>query len=224
MSPAIVMALIHLFEDQRVLDRVREEIQETYGQCPASEFDMQGLPGIPLLHSMYAETLRLHATSYTLVSAPDNEVLLGKWRLPKGGIGLISPEICHMDQNFWNTRGGLHPLHTFWAERFVTNPGDPLSGPVLPGVAAKPPTRGKKHSSSDTKPYVSMKGLEGSWMPYSGTFYDTYPPLPPQLCKTPVLHSPWLTVAIRRWSTYLPRSLSGSKDHALYVRSVCFKI
>lgn len=177
MSPAIVMALIHLFEDQRVLDRVREEIQATYGQCPEAEFDMQRVSGIPLLHSMYAETLRLHATSYTLVSAPDNEVLLGKWRLPKGGIGLISPEICHMDQNFWNTLGGLHPLQSFWAERFVTNPGDPLSGPILPSVAAQSTMRGKKLNSGETKSYVSMKGLDGSWMPYSGTF--TPPPPPP---------------------------------------------
>lgn len=177
MVPSVVMALIHLFEDQSVLDRVREEIHATYGQCPVAEFDIRRLSSMPLLHSIYAETLRLHASSYSIVSAPDNDVPLGKWRLPKGGFGLISPPICHMDQNFWNTRGGLHPLKSFWAERFITDPSDPSSGPILPEIAAEQLTRRKKVNGSDTKPYVSMEGLEGSWIPYSGTLYISVAPL-----------------------------------------------
>lgn len=168
MVPSVQMALIHLFEDQRVLARVREEIRRSFGPRPADEFDIQRLSSIPLLHSIYAETLRLHVTSYTIVSAPDNEVPLGRWRLPKGGMGLISPEICHTDESFWNTRGGLHPLQSFWADRFITDPRDSSSGPILPGLSAETPVRRRASNDSNTKPYVSMEGLEGSWIPYSG--------------------------------------------------------
>lgn len=171
MVPSVLMALIHIFEDKSLLERVREEIQAACGENPGIDFDIRHLSGMPLLHSIYAETLRLHATSYTLVSAPDNDVPLGKWMLPRGGIGLVSPQICHMDQGFWNTREGLHPVDSFWAERFITNPDDPSSGPMAPGVFTKQTMQRKRFSSGENEPYVSMKGLEGSWIPYSGKLY-----------------------------------------------------
>lgn len=220
MVPSVVMALIHLFEDRSVLNRVRGEIQATYGQCPAAEFDIRRLSSMPLLHSIYAETLRLHASSYSIVSAPDNDVPLGKWRLPKGGFGLISPQICHMDQTFWNTRGGLHPLREFWAERFITDPSDPSSGPILPELAAKKLARCKNLNGGDTKPYVSMEGLEGSWIPYSGIFYVSMA----LFCAQRVSKLFLLTSANYRGSTYLPRSFSGAEGDNLLMRVVCFRI
>lgn len=220
MVPSVLMALIHLFEDQSVLDRVREEIQATYGQCPGTEFDIHRLSSTPLLHSLYAETLRLHATSYTIVSAPDSEVALGKWRLPKGGMGLISPEVCHMDQNFWNTREGLHPLRSFWADRFITDPSDPSSGPILPGVLPKPQMKRKEFNGSDSKPYVSMEGLEGSWIPYSGISYISTAPLGTK----EVFDWSRLTVTSYRGPTYLPRSISGAEGNHILMRFACFGV
>lgn len=173
--PSTVMTLLHLFEDQDVVHDLRTEIQATYGQCSAAEFDIQHLSSMPLLHSIYAETLRLHSTSYTVLSAPDKDVPLGRWLLPKGGIGLISPQICHMDPNFWNTRRGTRPLQSFWAERFITDPSDPSSGPILPELAAALRAQKKTPYDNITEPYVSMEGLEGSYIPYAGR---SYPPPP----------------------------------------------
>lgn len=215
--PSTIMTLLHLFEDQSIVHRLRGEIQATYGQCSAAEFDIQHLSSMPLLHSIYAETLRLHSTSYTVLSALDKDVPLGRWLLPRGGIGLISPQICHMDPNFWNTRRGTRPLQSFWAERFITDPCDPSSGPILPGIAAAQRAQKKIPIDSDTKPYVSMEGLEGAYVPYAG---KSHAPIAPQLqCLVFNL----LTQLMHRGPTHLPRSLPSAEGDHILMRSVCFR-
>ncbi|KAJ8117113.1 hypothetical protein ONZ43_g4285 [Nemania bipapillata] len=58
----------------------------------------------------------------------------------------------------------LIPKDSFWADRFIIDPADPQSGPINPktSTVAVP-------SSHDTdKPYFTLKGLEGAWVPYGG--------------------------------------------------------
>ncbi|KAG6361378.1 hypothetical protein INS49_009605 [Diaporthe citri] len=140
MVPSVVMALIDLFEDQSMLDRVREEIQATYGQCPAAEFDIRRLSSMPLLHFLYAETLRLHVSSYSIVSAPDNDVPLGKWRLPKGGLVSSAPKSATWIKPSGIPAGDFIPCNRFGRRDL---------------------SRILNCNGSDTKPYVSMEGLEG---------------------------------------------------------------
>lgn len=170
------MALIHLFQDPTLLDRVREQTRAARlaSERPLeADLNQHDLTCMPLLQSIYAETLRLHTNAYTIVGS-DVDMTFGRWRFPKGGLGLISPEICHTDEKFWNTRGGLHPVQSFWAERFITDPSDPASGPIRPGLPEKPPVRRNKAGDGDeVNPYVTMEGLEGAWIPYSGKLHPT---------------------------------------------------
>lgn len=165
------MALVHVAEDEGLLGRVREEVNSKFGQQQLAQVDSKSISSNPLLSSIYAETLRLHVKSFTVVSSPLEDVNLGDFWLPKNSIGLVNSYASHMDNDFWNTKGGLHPLESFWAERFLTDPTDHSSGPVKSSLQDRLPTRLHKlnhEQSGNDAPYFSLKGLEGSWIPYGG--------------------------------------------------------
>ncbi|PHH89635.1 hypothetical protein CDD83_5619 [Cordyceps sp. RAO-2017] len=87
------------------------------GSCPrrtrpwrtSSKADLRALSSSPLLSSIYAETLRLHVKSFTVVSSPVEDITLGKNMLPKYCIGLVNSHISHTDEQFWNTGDGQQP-------------------------------------------------------------------------------------------------------------------
>jgi hypothetical protein len=111
------------------------------------------------------EVLRLYVNVCVMVSSPHSDVSLGRWRLPKGAAALVSSGMMHMDESYWNTRDGLHPVRSFWADRFLTYPLDVSDGPVAPMVRDSPsPGTPRKEG----EPTVSLKDLEASWMPYGG--------------------------------------------------------
>ncbi|OTA63683.1 cytochrome P450 [Hypoxylon sp. EC38] len=166
---ASTMALIHVANDRDLSTRVRDEIKSLTNQHNWAEIDLKRLSTNPFLSSIYAETLRLHVKSFTVVSSPLSDVSLGKYRLPKGDIGLVNSHPAHMDEHFWNTKNGAHPLKSFWADRFLINPADPLSGPRKGAYQNQSPEHlNGQEGSGDGKPYFSLKGLDGSWIPYGG--------------------------------------------------------
>ena len=97
--------------------------------------------------------------------------MLGRYRLPKAKLGLWNSDLPHMDEQFWNTKGGQYPVSEFWAERFLVEEGDPASGPVRPEARTKE-GRGGSGEKEDRKGKVSFttEGLDGSWVPYGGEF------------------------------------------------------
>lgn len=155
---------MHATESQDLLARVREEVTSTCSHQSLEEMDLKTLSNNPLLASIYAETLRLYVKTFTIVSSPLEDVSLGNAHFPKGNLGLVNSHMAHMDSEFWNTKNESHPLQSFWAERFLTDPTDLSSGP----------SRLMRHESdskkphADVAPYFSLKGLEGSWIPYGG--------------------------------------------------------
>lgn len=79
-----------------------------------------------------------------------------------------------MNPNVWNagTPENPHPLHTFWADRFLIYPNDPTSGPLRKELAGG---REKSHGESalaekplEMAPRFSMEGVAGGWIPYGG--------------------------------------------------------
>ncbi|KAI2467418.1 cytochrome P450 [Annulohypoxylon bovei var. microspora] len=160
---ASALIVLQVAETPNLVNRVRDEITSDFGQQSLAEIDLKKLSNNPLLASIYAETLRLYVETFTIVSSPIEDVPLGKYWLPKGKLGLVNSAMAHMDNEFWNTKDGLHPLDTFWAERFLTDPKDPSSGPSK--IVRREPNY---DNPQDTAPYFSLKGLEGSWIPYGG--------------------------------------------------------
>lgn len=158
---------IHIFEDQSVLARVRDDISQI-GTLDAITL----LDSSPMLNSIFAESLRLHGTMYSMYTT-DADTSLGKWRFPKGKIALFNSGLCHMDETVWSTRDGQYPLSGFWADRFLVHPDDPRSGPLNAEMRSiNRINTGKdvdrEFPSGKSKPFFSLEGLEGSWIPFGG--------------------------------------------------------
>ncbi|KAI0455439.1 Pfs, NACHT and ankyrin domain protein [Xylaria acuta] len=159
----------HILQDKTLLKRVRHELQEYLGERTVHEVDPHQLGrDIPLLSSIYAETMRIHIKIYSAYSSPHEDVDLGKYTLPKGALALVNSAPSHMDKSFWNTKNGKYPVETFWADRFIIDPADLESGPINPECRRSLNRPEKK--GDDMKPYFSLDGCEGAWVPYGGGF------------------------------------------------------
>ena len=164
----------HLFEDAQLRDRARTDVARLGTLDPKTLCQSS-----PVLSSVFAETLRLHSTMYSMLTARGADANLGKWRLPQGQIGVVNTGLSHMDETVWNTREGKHPVTSFWGDRFLVYPDDPASGPLHPArrhhtaVTTKHKSdEGQEYASSAGAdadgPTFSLEGLEGSWIPYGG--------------------------------------------------------
>lgn len=167
-----MLSAFHIFKDPILLKRVRNNVEESFAHQNLVDANPIKLIKEPLLSSIYAETLRLYVKTYFMVTSPHLDVHLGKYSLPKGRIGLMNAGLSHLDETFWNSRDGDHPVTSFWADRFIIDPSDPKSGPVRPNVRESPDwtttRRMGRKSGSDNTPIFSMDGTEGSWFPYGG--------------------------------------------------------
>ncbi|KAK8050929.1 hypothetical protein PG993_002314 [Apiospora rasikravindrae] len=171
--PCAMLSALHIFKDPELLERIRADVENSFGDQPLLGFDPQRLNKEPLLSSVYAEVLRLYVKTYFMVSSPHKSVHVGKWCLPKGRIGLMNAGVSHMDDFFWNSYADEHPVTSFWADRFIIDPADPLSGPAAPHVRESPDWVEPRPSDDNVtqagkRPFFSMDGTEGSWFPYGG--------------------------------------------------------
>jgi hypothetical protein len=95
-------------------------------------------------------------------------------KIAKDRLCIVSTYPAHMRGREWNTGGGVHPLENFWAYRFLENCySEAYQGNEPPKVGTKTKYREKDPRSSislysDSSRKFSMKGLEGSWIPYGG--------------------------------------------------------
>lgn len=88
-------------------------------------FDMKSLLRLPLLQSLFAETLRMYV-SVMIVRTTRQSCKLRDWTVPKDQKVMVCNYAQHMDENLWNSDGSVsHPLDVFWGRRFLsgTEPG-----------------------------------------------------------------------------------------------------
>ena len=136
---------------------------------------IESLCNKPLLQSMYAETLRLYTSLFTLRSSSHGTLDVANFTIPKDELLAVDSRVSAMDSSIWNTGStkldceGLHPLSKFWAERFLVLPGDPKSGPVRfnPSKPKGPCPEFSSHLH-DRDPHFTMDGLAGAWLPFGG--------------------------------------------------------
>jgi cytochrome P450 len=107
------------------------------------KFDPSLLAKQPLLQSVFSEVLR-HEVTIMLARSVDEDHDVGNYRIPKDSAVLISTHVEHMDRTRWETtRGGeFHPVEEFWPERFLD------------------------YNTDDGEPIFSLKGLEGTFIPF----------------------------------------------------------
>ena len=161
------------FRDIKLLARVREEIASAFrkdDEIINMKFDSQTLEALPLIKSIYAETLRLRIHVYCVRYTGNQDLEINDWVIPKERVLLVATAPAHMDETFWNTKDGGYPLDTFWSDRFLVDPSDPQSGPVKPthrqhvgAIDSKGKTTGEAGQVR-----FSLDGTEGQWIPYGG--------------------------------------------------------
>ncbi|KAF4342255.1 Nacht and ankyrin domain protein [Fusarium beomiforme] len=166
--PAAVWMVLHIILDDQLLDRVRSRILfACQQQLPNGRPHMRALMVDPLIKSIYHETLRLRVASTVGRTATNDKVCLaGGWRIRKGVPIMFAGWLAGLDEWFWNTGQQFpegqsqHPLESFWAERFLTYPGDPGSGPTK--------TKMRPRGSSVKRQKLTLAGLRGHYFPFGG--------------------------------------------------------
>ena len=137
--------------------------------------NVETLCRVPILQSMYAETLRLYISLFSLRSAIHGNFKFGNHTIPQGELIAVDSRVSAMDQRIWST-GAIdsseeppHPLEQWWAERFLVSPDDPSSGPVRPQASqGRPPAEPVSFSPGHGHLRFTTEGLAGAWTPYGG--------------------------------------------------------
>ncbi len=123
-----IWSVIEVFKNESLVDRVRAELESVNFQSICQ--GLEKLYSLPLLQSIYSETVRLHSETQSVFYNDKEDIHINQWRFPKGSLLLVPNSPFLRDETLWNTRGAEFPADTFWADRFLAYPGDPFSGPV----------------------------------------------------------------------------------------------
>ncbi|KAI9155716.1 Cytochrome P466 monooxygenase [Paramyrothecium foliicola] len=174
-GPAASWFLIEILQNTQLKDEVLGQLSTTQIEGAAEpkksaqslvSTDPATLLADPLLQSVYAEVLRLRVAVLVVREAARDDFSFCGWQIQKNEVLTVSSRTEAFDHNIWGTGGPdePHPLHEFWARRFVVDPGDNESGPLKTQKRLKKISGAEKSSA----PYFSMDGLAGSWIPYGG--------------------------------------------------------
>ncbi|KAI8648770.1 hypothetical protein NCS55_01485600 [Fusarium keratoplasticum] len=174
--PAVAWMILHLLLDDGIVERVRAELSKT--SLDGSGFiSMDDLEYQPLLNSIYRETLRLRVASSVGRKPTVKTYAPGGWEFGANIPILFPAWLSGLDDSFWNTGGSLpgggsqYPVDTFWPERFLQYPNEPLSGPTRKGHPSHQMPAGRvppRSASDDRGAKLVTKGIQGHWFPFGG--------------------------------------------------------
>ncbi|OLN85834.1 Cholesterol 7-alpha-monooxygenase 4 [Colletotrichum chlorophyti] len=117
--PQAAWAIMEVAKDPYLFGAVREELQDALSIDPGTgepTFDMTKLVTLPLLQSIYTETLRMHV-SINITRQVLEPMELDGYLLSKGSLVQAPTQIGHLDESVWAVDG--HSASEFWAERHV---------------------------------------------------------------------------------------------------------
>ncbi|KAL3962976.1 hypothetical protein ACCO45_004499, partial [Purpureocillium lilacinum] len=114
--PAAVWMVLHILLSPGLQSRLDPGFNAAFNRNSGS-MQIDKLLGMPLLNSIYCETLRLHAAG-TIGRKSTSD-----FELPGVGQFVTAPQL------FLSDGTPKHPLDKFWAERFLLYKDDPISGP-----------------------------------------------------------------------------------------------
>ena len=111
--------IIELAKDPALLEAVREEVATTYVTDPETgkrTFDIQKLATLPLLQSVFTETLRLRM-NFNIIRQVNEPFAVDGYTLKKGAMLQAPMMVAHYDEAVWGH--ARHPASEFWAERHI---------------------------------------------------------------------------------------------------------
>ncbi|EXF77052.1 hypothetical protein CFIO01_01699 [Colletotrichum fioriniae PJ7] len=112
-------AVMEVIKDRSLFQAVREEVDSVSVTDPKTgkpTFDVAKLVTLPLLQSIYVETLRMHV-SINITREVMEPTELGGYHLSKGSLVQAPTQIGHREESVWGVEG--HPASEFWAERHI---------------------------------------------------------------------------------------------------------
>ncbi|KAI1390114.1 cytochrome P450 [Hypoxylon trugodes] len=142
-TPSIMWTLMEIIKDPSLLQAVREEVVTAYVTSPETglrSLDAQKLVTLPLLTSIYTETLRMRV-NFNLIRHVSKPVVMDGYTIPTGAAIQAPMTVAHYDESIWGA--DQHPASEFWAERHVKY-------------------------TEDGRRVFALAGSSGSYFPYGG--------------------------------------------------------
>ncbi|KAI0097726.1 putative cytochrome P450 [Nemania sp. FL0031] len=134
--PTATWMLMELFKDTSLFQAVQEEIETARGGSGSRRLDLDTLMTLPLLTSVFTETLRLRM-SLNIIRTLESPITIGGYEIPKGSYLQAPTMAAHYDEDTWGQPG--HPASEFWAGRHIKYVESNDSGkPGLQRVFATP--------------------------------------------------------------------------------------
>ncbi|KAK4443538.1 cholesterol 7-alpha-monooxygenase 4 [Podospora aff. communis PSN243] len=118
-TPVTTWMLIHILSSPALVSAVREEVASALSPHPTTglpTFNIQALTSLPLLQSIYTETLRLHV-SVNIMREVIKPLDIAGYTLAPGSIIQAPTSVAHFDEEVWAVDG--HPASEFYAERHI---------------------------------------------------------------------------------------------------------
>ncbi|KAF4775274.1 hypothetical protein HER10_EVM0008585 [Colletotrichum scovillei] len=117
--PQTAWAVMEVVKDRSLFQAVRQEVDSVSIIDPKTgkpTFDVGELVTLPLLQSIYVETLRMHV-SINITREVMEPMELDGYHLSKGSLVQAPTQIGHREESVWGVEG--HPASEFWAERHI---------------------------------------------------------------------------------------------------------
>lgn len=111
--------ILELAKDPSLLKAVQEEVSTTVITDPETgkrTLDIQKLSTLPLLQSVFTETLRLRM-NFNIIRQVKEPFAVDGYTLKKGAMLQAPMMVAHYDEAVWGAAG--HPASEFWSERHI---------------------------------------------------------------------------------------------------------
>lgn len=148
--PISAWAMIELIKDPSLYKAVRNEVLKTLTVDPDTKkthLNARALINMPLMQSLYTETMRIHV-SFNVTREAKESIEIDGYHLEKGSLIQTCSQISHFEEAVWGVEG--HPASEFWAWRHIkwVEKTDEVTGEVT------------------MHPTFAMKGRPSSFFPY----------------------------------------------------------
>ncbi|KAK3367522.1 cytochrome P450 [Podospora didyma] len=175
--PGMIWALLQIHLSDNLTERVRAETMACWDVNKGKGwFDVHALASKPLLSSIFLEALRYSVAGTSARNPLTDDFEIDGWKMERNSVVMSISWLGHRDETFWNEGRILasgapeHPVDSFWAERFLEYPDDPLSGPFRKAdsvLRSAEPARDKTVEDDKTAKIIT-EGIQGHWYPFGG--------------------------------------------------------
>lgn len=110
---------MEIIKDPSLLQAVRDEVATVTTTDPETgspSIDSQKLVALPLLQSIFTETLRLRI-NFNIIRDVKQPIKLDGHTIPRGSLLQAPMQVAHYSEAVWGAKN--HPASDFWAERHI---------------------------------------------------------------------------------------------------------